>query len=287
MLQDMKYLKPKALNEALELLENYAKANVANDGKGAKILAGGTDLIIALQERRVKCEGLIDIKAIPELSQIIYTEKDGLSIGAAVCLNDIITSEPINKHYPILVQAAKTLANSLLRNRATLIGNLCNASPGGDMLPASYVLGGSLEIASKQGVRSILLRDFITGVKKTVLKENEIVTKIVFPNTKGHGKYLRKARIKGHDLAQVGVAAYLLDSGGLRIAIGAAGPTPISIDGFESIKRQDISKNKQIIINKVLSEIKPIGDQRASKEYRIAMASYFTGLILDELAEGV
>lgn len=276
-MQELQYFKPKSLSDALELLNVH--------GKNMKILAGGTDLIIALKDKLVVCKYLIDIKDINELQGINYSIEEGLSIGAAASLNDIINSEEVKEKYPILVEAAKTLANSLLRNRATLVGNLCNASPGGDMLSPSIVLEGEVEIASIDGVYRMPIKKFFLGVKKTALKENEIVTRVIFPYIKGQGKYLRKSRIKGHDLAQVAVAAFLKAEGGLNLTIGAAGPTPIVVDEFKLFNKADVIKQKEEIISKVMSEIRPISDQRASKEFRIAMVSYLTTQILEELGK--
>lgn len=262
------------LNDALELLNKH--------GKDIRILAGGTDLIIALKDKLIVSPRILDIKAIDELKNISYSNEEGLTIGAAVSLNDIINSKEIIENYPILVEGAKNLANSLLRNRATLVGNLCNASPGGDMLSPSIVLEGVAEIASIDGIRKVPLKEFFIGVKRTILKENEIVTRVIFPFIKGKGKYLRKSRIKGHDLAQVAVAAFLKSDGVLNIAIGAAGPTPVIVEGLKNI---DVIKQQDEIIAKVKSAIKPIKDQRASKEFRIAMAEYLTKQILYELGE--
>lgn len=278
-MQELQYFKPNTVKDALELLNKY--------GKDVRILAGGTDLIIALKDKLIVCGHLIDIKAIKELQSINYSKDEGISIGAAVSLNDIINSEQIIENYPILVEAAKTLANSLLRNRATFIGNLCNASPGGDMLSPSIVLEGEVEIAAIDGFRKMPLKEFFLGVKKTALKENEMVTRVIFPSIKGQGRYLRKSRIKGHDLAQVGVAAFLKAEGGLNITIGAAGPTPMIVEGFTKFKNMDVLKHEEEIINKVKSVIKPISDQRASKEFRIAMALYLTRQILGELGKEV
>lgn len=276
-MQELQYFRPENLNNALNLLDVY--------GRDVRILAGGTDLIVALRDNMIPCKYLMDIKAVKELEAITYSEGVGLHIGAAVCLNDIIASDIINGHYPILVEAARTLANSLLRNRATLAGNICNASPGGDMLSPTNVLEGKVEIASKNGKRTLELEEFILGVKKTALKENELVTGVFYPDIKGKGKYMRKSRIKGHDLAQVNVAAFLKESGGLNLCIGAAGPVPIIIRGFEKFESSNLQNNKQEIVKKVLDEIKPISDQRASKEYRIAMVEYLTLRILDELGK--
>lgn len=275
-MQELQYLRPESIKEALELLDDY--------GKNLKILAGGTDLIIALKDRLINCNYLMDIKNIQELQEIRYTEDTGLEIGAAVPLNEIINSDIINEKYGILIQAAKTLANSLLRNRATLLGNICNASPGGDMLGPSIVLEGKLEILSKNGVRIVHLKDFFVGVKRTVLKENELVSKIIFPSIEGIGKYRRRSRIKGHDLAQIGVSMFLKNDSGLNVSITAAGPTPVIIEDFALLKKDTLKDNIPVIVDKIMTSIKPISDQRASKEFRIDMAKYLSNQILEELS---
>jgi CO/xanthine dehydrogenase FAD-binding subunit len=274
-MQDLQYLRPKTLKEALDLLDKY--------GKEAKILAGGTDIIIALKDKAIICKYIIDIKGIKDMQSITYSEEDGLSIGASVSLNEIIESKEIKSSYNILMQAAHTLANSLLRNRATLIGNICNSSPGGDMLPASLVLNGEIQVVSKDQSRIIPLKEFFIGVKRNVLKDNEIVTKIIFPQVTGQGRFLKKSRIKGHDLAQISVAAFLKEDGNLKISIGAAAPTPILVGDFRNYKVSELLKSKNEIVDKVMSSINPINDVRATKDYRLAMVRYFTGEIIEEL----
>lgn len=156
-MQDFQYIRPKTLKQALELVDKY--------GKEAKILAGGTDLIVALRGNAAHCKWLIDVKGVKELSGITYDDEIGLTIGSSVTLNEIIDCDKIKLCYPILAQAAKTLANALIRNRATLIGNICNSSPGGDMLPASLVLEGRVFVSSINGNREIPLKDFLVACK--------------------------------------------------------------------------------------------------------------------------
>lgn len=274
-MQELQYLRPDSVKEALELLDGY--------GNKLKVLAGGTDLIIALKDKLISCDYLMDIKNIQELKEINYSEEKGLEIGAAVPLNEVRDSTVVNEKYEILVQATRTLANSLLRNRATLVGNICNASPGGDMIGSSIVLEGKLEISSKNCIRVVPVKDFFVGVKKTVLKENELVTKIIFPRIEGEGKYRRRSRIKGHDLAQIGVAMFLKKDTGLNVSITAAAPIPVVIEDFSKLNKDEVKDNIQVIIDKIMTSIKPISDQRASKEFRIAMARYLSKQILEEL----
>jgi len=276
-LQQFQYLRPKTLEKALKLIDKYRK--------DAKILAGGTDVIVALKCNSMHCKYLIDIKDIKELKGISYNDEIGLSIGAAVILNDIIESYKIKPNQQILIDAAKTLANVLIRNRATLVGNICNSSPGGDMLPASLLLEGRICVSSVEGNREIDLKDFFTGVKKNVLQENEIVTKVIYPPIQGKGIFMKKSRIKGHDLSQISVAGYLKKDGTLKFSLGAAAPTPILIEDFENYKNKQIKDYAEIIADKVITKINPISDVRATKEYRLAMARYLTCEIAKKLGE--
>lgn len=280
-MQELQYYRPRSLDEALDLLSTY--------GREAKVLAGGTDLIIALKDNLISCRHLVDIKAIEEMRGISFDEETGLSIGGAVSLNEIIDNEIIKNHcqYTVLITAAKTLANSLLRNRATMMGNICNASPAGDMLPPALVLQGSVELVSCTGRRMVPLKEFFTGVKRTVIKPEEMAVRIVFPNIRGKGAYLRKSRIKGHDLSQIGVAGFSGEDGKLFIAAGAAAPVPVLVEFEQIFKKENLIYEKENIVSKVMENINPIGDQRASKEYRLAMAKYLTGQVVEELAKEV
>ena len=181
------FLQPSTLGEAAEILDSY---------EDVRILAGGTDLIILLKDRVLTCKYVMDIKKIPEMG-VFGKSGQGLEIGGAVILNRILASDLSSGPYSVLREGASALANSLLRNRATMIGNICNASPGGDMLPAALVLDGALEAVSAAGSRLIPLSAFFTGVKKHVLSRNEMVTKVTFPVKQGKGVYLKKKADQG------------------------------------------------------------------------------------------
>ena len=268
------FLQPSTLAEATEILTSY---------DDVRILAGGTDLLVLLKDRVLTCRYVMDIKKIPELNVCEKTNK-GLEIGGAVSLNKILNCDFTGGEFSVLKDGASVLANSLLRNRATLIGNICNASPGGDMLPPALVLDGVLEAACVTGKREIPLREFFTGVKKHVLHRNELVTKITFPLKQGKGVYLKKKRIKGHDLAQVGVAAFWTHAGELSISVGAAAATPVLVTGLGPFDKNTLAKSRAGIENEVLDRINPISDTRSSREYRIAMVKYFIGEIISQWA---
>lgn len=270
----MIFLQPKSLDEALEMLNTH---------ENLKILAGGTDLIIALRENWITCDYLMDCKKIPELSKI-EMDDEGLSIGAAVTCTQILESDLVTDEYDVLKQGSAQLANILLRNRATMVGNICNASPGGDLISPALVLDGILVANSVDGERRIPLKDFFTGPKKHVLKENELVSRIVFPKKAGEGIFLKKQRIKGHDLAQVGVSGFLAEDGKFSLGLCAVGPTPVFLDDFGSLSKDELFNKKDEIAQKALEAISPISDTRSSKEYRIAMTEYFVTNIIDRLA---
>lgn len=278
---DQEYLRPETLSEAVILKDKY--------GKDAKILAGGTDLIINLRDNMISCKYMLDIKKIPEMKEISYSEDCGLSVGGAVTLNEMIENEYVKSKYRVLVECSKILANSLLRNRATMLGNICNASPAGDMIPSALVLEGNVEVISTKGRRTIPLKDFFLGVKKNALLDNEIALRVIFPRSEGIGAYLKKSRIKGHDLAQIGAAGMLKNNGELMFAIAAAAPTPLFFDNIGNFAKKELAEENVIknIIGKVMNSIHPISDQRASKEYRIAMAEYLLRGILQKISKEV
>ncbi|GFN24098.1 FAD binding domain-containing protein [Thermanaeromonas sp. C210] len=277
----IEYFGPTSLEEAIELKYKY--------GNEARIIAGGTDIIVNLRDKVLQVKYLIDIKKIPEMQELSYTPARGLIIGGAVTINQLLEAKPVVNHYPVLAQAGKTLANTLIRNRATLVGNLCNASPAADMAPASLVLRARVVVASQAGWREIPVDQFFTGVKQNALKPDELVVRVEIPPVKGKGIYLKKSRIKGHDLAQVGVAGFLSQEGDLRLALGAMAPTPVLARGLDIYRREDLQQEEkaQAIIEQVMAQVDPISDQRASREYRLAMARYLLRQALAMLSEEV
>lgn len=262
------YFKPASLGEAVALLEQY--------GDEARVLAGGTDIIVNLRDKALQCKYLIDIKAIPEMQELRYSEGEGLVVGGAVTINQLLQAPQVRENYPILIEAGSSLANTLVRNRATFLGNLCNASPAADMAPAALVLGAAVVAVAKTGSRRIPLAEFFSGVKQNVLQRGEIAAKIAIPAPAGRGIYLKKSRIKGHDLAQVGVAGFLGVDGQLRLALGAVAPVPVLVQDLGPVRDGDLRQEERItaIVDQVLARVKPISDQRASREYRLAMVAY-------------
>jgi carbon-monoxide dehydrogenase medium subunit len=157
------------------------------------------------------------------------------------------------------------------------------------MAPATLVLGARIIAVSRAGIRQIPLEEFFVGVKRNALRPDELVVKLEIPAIRGKGVYLKRARIKGHDLAQVGVAGFLTDDGHLRLALGAMAPTPLLVQGFDPFRCDELQQEEKIatIVNKVIAQVNPISDQRASREYRLAMADYLVRQVLGILGKEV
>jgi len=261
------YVKPKLMTEALNYLEQNA---------GTRILAGGTDLMIILRHNSETPQHILDIKGIPETNRLEYKAEVGLFIGASVTVNQIAESKSIIEKYPALVQASNCIASYQLRNRATLVGNICNASPGADLAGPLMVYDTMVHIASTEGIRIVNINSFFTGVKKTVLKANELVIGVSLPDvSQGDTSiFLKQARIKGHDLAIVGVAARMTADKEIRLAMTAVAPTPIRIAVLEeALSSKPLTSELADMAGKeVRNIIKPISDVRSSAQYRIHVA---------------
>ena len=285
MLPKFDYFAPQTLQETFEQLEKH--------GKDAKLLAGGTDLIVSLRAREQRPKSLIDIKGVKELHELSFDEKRGLNVGAAVNLNELIHYDAVSKNYPLLKEAVSTIGDYEIRNRATLVGNICNGSPAADSAPALLVLDANVNIVSQKGKRTVLVREFHTGVKKTVLASNEIVTSISVPTPpRGYkGGYLKGRRTVGEDLAVVGVGGLVIpgSKGGksVRLAYASVAPTPVrALEAekvFESNKPlNDLLDQAMPIVRKTVS---PISDVRGGKDYRMNLVEVLTRRLLRQLWE--
>lgn len=285
MLPKFDYCAPQTLQETLDLVDKL--------GKDAKLLAGGTDLIVNLRARQERAKNMIDIKKVKEVQELSYDPKRGLTVGAGVTLNRLIHNEDIAKIFPILREAAGTIADYQVRNRATLVGNICNASPAADTAPALLVLEATANIANRKGTRKVPIREFFTGVKKTVLATNEMVTSIGVPTPPdaSRGSYLKARRVFGEDVAIVGVGGLLVPNGGsmpkFRIAYASVAPTPVR--AFEAEKVFESKKSVDQLVEEaipvVMKTVSPISDVRGGKEYRANLVKVLTKRLVHQLWE--
>ncbi len=285
-LPKFEYLRPKTLEEALEMLSEH--------GENVAILAGGTDLIVDLRFRLKRPKYVMDIKGIKELHVLEYREGEGLVIGATTTLNEILRHDIVKKKYYALWEAISNMGDLAIRNRATLVGNICNASPAADSAPPLLVLNAKVELRSVEGSREVPLREFFVGVKKTVRKPNELVTKVHIPEPpKGaKGMYFKAVRTS-EDLSLVGIAGLAANIEEpskriVRLAYASVAPTPVVIDEVEEVFRKD-KPVKELIreaVDVVKKRLSPITDVRATKEYRLHLIEYGTRYLLRLLFRG-
>lgn len=262
---DFAYLHPASMPDALAML---------SDHEGAMLLAGGTDLVPWLRDDAVTPEVVIDIKDLPGLTGI---EIDGatLRIGALTTFSDLIASATAHQAVPMLVEAAHTVASVGVRNRATLVGNVCSAVPSCDAGPALLAYEAAMDVIGPAGVRSIPILDWFLGPRRQALGNGEIVTSVSIPILERHGAcYVKLSRYRGEDLAQVGVAVVALPGRQYRVAYGAVGPVPFRAPAIEAyLSGRDLDADTLAGLPTLIgAAISPIDDVRASKEYRTHMS---------------
>ncbi len=271
MTHEFSYHAPQSLDEALGLLAEY--------GKDAEVLSGGTDLLVGIRGGLSRPAHVVDIKRIDELKQLSYDKNDGLYIGATVTVNQLLEDASVAESFSVLNHAGEQLATHQLRHRATPVGNIVTASPCGDMSSPLLTLDAEVDIVSKDGNRRIPIRDFITGVKQTALQPNEIVRGIHVPTTwaGAHSGYKKLKRIKGHDLAVVSVTL-IRNQKAMRVAISSAAPTPVLLPDFAA------NASVQEVQETAAGMISPIDDVRCTKEYRSFMVGVFIERLMNEVA---
>jgi len=270
------YFEPKTLDEAVALLGRHA-------GK-ADVLAGGTDLLVEIKERLRAPDYVVNVKKIPGLGHLDYDDERGLRFGALVTAREIETTPLTVKNYRGLRQSAREIGSIQIRNRATVAGNICRASPSADTLPPLIADGASVTVYGPQGERSVLLEDFFTGPGKTVLKPDELVTAVAVPAPAAHtgSVYIKHGRRKAMELATVGVAVSLTRDGdtcrSVRIVLGAVAPTPIRARRAEEAlrgKKLD-ERTVETAAEAAMGESRPISNVRGSADYRREMVRVLT-----------
>ena len=258
-----------------------ASAIVKEKGLGGRFLAGGTDLLIAVKEKGLTPDYIVDLKRIPGLSGI-REEKDGsVAIGALTTMREVETSPVVLKKYPFLAQSAAEVGSVQIRNRATIGGNMANATPSADVAPALLVLEAKAKIAGLNGERTIELEQLFRGPGQTVMSPEEILTAIVIPPVSPAlvGEYIKFSPREMMDLAYIGVSVALVLNGNqkrcekARIALGAVSPTPMRARGAENLLEGQILTEElaEKAGAEAAAESKPISDVRSSADYRREM----------------
>lgn len=273
---DFDYFAPRRLGEAVSLLRRY--------GKKAALLAGGTDLMLRVERRAVTPGAVVDLKQISDLKGI-RTSRNGLRIGALTLMEEIASAPAVQKRYGLLANAAGVVGSIQTRNRATLGGNLCNASPAADTPPALIAMAGLVRIAGGKRPREVPIENFFQGPGKTCLQAGELVKEIFIPSPprRSAGSFQRSTRT-AMDIALVNCAVFLsLDSRGeiikdIRVALGAVAPTPLRVESAEEALRGKKGDGNDIeqAVERAVASASPIDDVRASAHYRREMVRVLT-----------
>jgi carbon-monoxide dehydrogenase medium subunit len=284
-LPEFDYMRFSSLDEASRFLAEHAGE--------ARPFLGGTDTFVRLRDGVWKDKYLVDIKNLDAMKEISFDPKAGLTIGAAVNMNQVIADSAVNEHYPLLAQASSTVASHQLRSRATIVGNICNASPAGDTIGACIVMQGVLQVHGVDGYREEPLTGFFLGPGRTRLNPGDLATCIRFPLPPigNAGKYIKLGRNASSDLAIVGVTVlgYPDQAAGsgyrFRIALASVAPTPIIPVKAERILAES-PLGPQTIMNAAMAaqgSSTPISDPRGSARYRRLMVKNLTKKAVEDV----
>jgi carbon-monoxide dehydrogenase medium subunit len=273
------------VDEAIDLLNK--------GGPAARVLAGGTDIIVQARERRREVKLFVDIKAIPETQGISYDADGGLTVGAATPCYLIYNNDSVKKLYPALVEAASVIGGVAIQGRASLGGNLCNSGPAADSVPAMIVLGGVATIAGPKGRRKVAIEDFNTGPGRNVLDQGEFVVSINFPSPvpNSGAAWQRFIPRNEMDIAVVNAASYVRFDGNnvssAKIAIGAVGPTVLMVpDAAAAIVGKPLTDETIKAAGEAAKNTaRPIDDMRGTIKQRKHLSAVLVERTLREAAQ--
>jgi carbon-monoxide dehydrogenase medium subunit len=274
-------LQPRSLPEAVEFLDKH--------GDDARAIAGGTTLVILMKQRALHYPYLVDLQTIPGLNHITQG-RDAIRIGALVTHRMIELSPLIRQAFPVVAEAFSHIGNVRVRQTASVGGNLAHADYRLDPPPPLLALGAAVSAVGPNGTRTILLKEFFTGMYETALAPGEILTEIQIPQMPANSRavYLRYSTLSANDWPCIGVAGFMQKESGrckqLRLALGGVAPTPLLISGLEFTQEQAIDSG---MIDKILAaveaQISPSADLRGSVWYKRKMARLFTQKALEQL----
>ncbi|UCC87985.1 MAG: xanthine dehydrogenase family protein subunit M [Anaerolineales bacterium] len=288
-LPEFDYIKPASLTAASQFLAEHAGE--------ARPFMGGTDVFVRMRDGFWTEKYIVNVKGLDGMNDVTFDPTTGLTIGASVNMNRLIASLEVKEHYPLLAEAAHTVASYQLRTRATLVGNICNASPAGDTIGACMVLDGTLHIHGVDGMRKEPLSTFFVGPGQTVLKPGDIATAITFPiPPAGYAaKYIKLGRNAIGDLAIVGVTALGFPDRGapsgyrVRLALASVAPIPLVPTQAEAILAEKPITEATIneAAQAAMDASTPIDDVRGSARYRKLMVKNLTRRAVTQVWEQI
>lgn len=284
-LPEFEYVLPRTLAEASEFLSRHPGE--------ARPFLGGTDVFVRMRDGFITPQYLVDVKNLDGMNEVHFDPDSGLTLGAAVNMNRVIACAEVRTHYPLLAEACRSVASYPLRTRATVVGNICNASPAGDSIGACLALDGVLHVHGVHGPRQERLESFFLGPGKTTLGSGDIVTAIHFPRpAKGcAGKYLKLGRNQLSDLSIVGVTAMGhpdsdCQSGyRFRLALASVAPVPlVPLEAETYLASHPISPDSlREAANLSADACSPIDDVRGTARYRRLMVRNLSARALAEV----
>jgi carbon-monoxide dehydrogenase medium subunit len=260
------YHRPDRLADVIGLL--------ARDPGGARLLAGGTDLTVGLRHGTASAQVVIDLKRVADLPPEIAVSATEIRVSATVTMTQLVAHPGVADHFPALIEAAVVVGSRQIRNRATLAGNICNASPAADTVPVLALHDAAVHILGPDGARAVPVVDFVQGNRRIDLRHGELVTAVVLPIPEAPqgAAFDRITRRRGVDLATVNLCCRIDAGGRLRLAIGAAAPRPLVVDDAEdSVARAGSPAGQAAALAALLGVATPISDVRATAAYRGAM----------------
>ncbi len=285
-LPDFDYVRPATLMEASQFLAQHAGE--------ARPLCGGTDIFVRMRDGLWHDRYLVDVKKLDGTANLAC-DAAGLTIGAGVSMNRVIAEAAVRQNYPLLAEACCSVASHQLRTRATIVGNLCNASPAGDTIGACLVLGGRLRVHGTDGFREIPLEGFFTGPGKNTLRPGDIVTAIHFAPLPAHsaGTYIKLGRNTWSDLSIVGLTAFgypdeTAASGyRFKIAMASVAPTPLLAHKAQDFLAENPPNLQSFdqAARLASAACSPIDDVRSSARYRKLMVYQLTKKALQQTWE--
>ncbi|HWH77714.1 MAG TPA: xanthine dehydrogenase family protein subunit M [Candidatus Binatus sp.] len=280
-IRSFELLQPHSLPEAVALLTKH--------GDDARVIGGGTTLVILMKQRALHYPYLVDLQTIPGLNEI-KLERDGIRIGALATHRLIELSPLIRETFPVIAEAFSHIGNVRVRQTASVGGNLAHADYRLDPPPPLLVLGAEVSAWGPNGARTIPLKNFFRGMYETVLEPGEILTEVKIPQMPANSKatYLRYSTLSANDWPCVNVAAFMRKENGrcqeLRLALGGVAATPLLISGLEFATDQKLD---DAVIAKILAavdaQISPSSDLRGSEWYKHKMSRLFTKKAIEQL----
>lgn len=284
-LPEFDYIRPENTQAAIQFLKDHPG--------DARPYLGGTDCLATIRDRKFSPKYLVDLKHLNGWDALVFSQEKGLTIGAAVNLNHLVNSPEVREHYPLIAASAREVGGYQLRTRATLVGNLCNASPCGDTIGTCLVYAGTMNLIGPSGPRSVPLADFFKGPGLTVLEPGEIAQSVLLPMPPAgaQGIYLSIGRNALSDLAIAAVTVLGFPDGSapsgfrFRIALTAVAPTVIFAEESQNLLVEE--PITELLMDEAADlaaqACKPIDDIRASARYRKEMIRTLTRRALDEV----